>query len=315
MQGLAERSPRTLGQRSLLLLLSAVAACSEPTTAVDRPTGSGSTTAPPTSSSSTGGPSIGCRGTLDAEPIAEAQMPSSMAAVLCIAQETCCPGEPSSSSCRHGLNMHFEDLAQRSRELGLTYDGDCVGRQQAMVGAIACDTSSPGELPDAEACSIYFGQRSVGEPCQLIARQASDCAQGLACQGGTCIDSCASESGPRTTVYGYPCRSGTVPAGDDCAPPSSLDEPCDPACAEGLYCAPIANCGFECPELCHLQSAADQPCEQHAACRAGTCQEGSCVEGPSLDQPCSEACAPPHHCDADTGRCGAVPVVCTGLRL
>lgn len=255
-----------------------------------------------------------CAPELVGPPVNEAQMPSSMAATLCIAQESCCPGRPSSASCRHWRNMSYERVQADAQGMGLSYDGQCAGLQQAVVEALGCDLDDGSGLPGSGFCSVYFGTQIHDEPCTTLGPLGSDCAQGLSCQRGRCIDMCAREIGERQSVYGYACEAGFVPALDDCFPPDPVGAACQTACVDGAYCgSPRGGCDFECESICRPTVANGQPCSGSEACRIGVCFDGICSDGPGLGEPCDGACDGTAQCDPATDICVVAPAVCRDL--
>jgi hypothetical protein len=230
----------------------------------------------------------------DAPAVSEAQMASSMAAILCIAQVDCdCPGRSHETvpSCRHSLNMTYEDMQLRAQERGLIYDGACLGQLEAAVEALACDIIDPAQsfadVLGAGRCAVYHGDRELGDACVALGNAASDCAQGLACWEGVCVDPCGAVHGDRSNPYGYACPEGQGMAVEtgECAVPSALGEPCGPGgCASGGYCASVCKgdvCGGQCAPATALGDACeDDTCGEHV------CDSGLCVVAPTLPSIC-----------------------------
>ena len=248
----------------------------------------------------------------DAAAISEAEMASSMAAILCIAQVECdCPvrshqGVP---SCRHSANMVFERMRTAAQARGLTYDGLCLGQLEAAVEALGCDVVDPdgafAEVLGAGRCGVYHGERGVGESCVSLSNVASDCAQGLACWGGVCAQPCGAKHGTRSNPYGYACPDAERMTHDGrCERPAAIGETCGP-----IGCVPGAYCPRCCITECRPVPAAGEPCEGDPACPGGFCEAGMCVAAPGEGEPCSSnGCGPGLHCEL--GVCTPVPSIC-----
>lgn len=255
--------------------------------------------------------SLECAPTLTHGSVPRSELASSLAAVLCIAQEDCCPDARPASSCRHSMNMGFEDLDDRAVDLGLDYDGECAGLQQAIVSDLGCEVMSPLDLQGLGACSVYFGDDDEGESCEAVGTLGSSCARGLACAAGSCVDPCTAESLGRPYVYGYACVPGEVPVGYECRSAASAGEACTGACAEGLYCAgPNASCAPACVGQCVWGEPLGSSCAVDGDCLEAVCLEGMCAVGQPDGAPCASGCGVGLGCDAGLGTCGATPTVC-----
>lgn len=265
-------------------------------------------------SSETGDGSLVCAPTLQHGSVPRSELASSLAAVLCIAQEDCCPDARPSSSCRHSINMGFEDLDARAVDLGLNYDGECAGLQQAIVLDLGCSIVSPFEVRGLGACSIYFGDGGEGESCDSVGTLGSSCARGLACAAGSCLDPCDAESGGRPYVYGYACVLGEVPFGYECRSAGFTGDTCTGACAEGLYCAgPDASCAPACMGQCVSGEPLGSSCTVDGECREAVCLEGTCAIGQPEGAPCASGCGVGLGCDAGLGTCAPTPTVCNSI--
>jgi hypothetical protein len=236
-------------------------------------------------------------------------MASSLAAELCIAQEACCPEARPALSCRHGLNMVFERLDAEASELGLTYNGACVGLQHAIVEATGCSIEPLPELLPF-ACTVYSGAGGEGAPCTAVANLGSTCGPELACVNGVCTQPCGLDGTRRPSIYGYPCGDDEVADGLGCAPTAELGEPCSEVCDDGLYCPRGGDgCGLDCVKLCRALEPNGGPCEVGRVCVSGVCTGATCIEGASEGAPCAQGCGRGLTCDAD--RCVPLPYVCT----
>ncbi len=262
-------------------------------------------------SSDTGDEPRQCAPTLEHGSVPRSQLASSLAAVLCIAQEDCCPDARPSPSCRHSMNMGFEDLDARAVELGLGYDGACAGLQQAIVADLGCNVMSPEDITGLGPCSIYFGDGNEGEPCDTVGTLGSSCAPGLACAAGTCREPCTAEALGRPYIYGYACVAGEVPLGYACLPAADEEEPCNGACAEGLYCAgPDAACAPTCTGRCVRGESLGSSCGTDGECRDAVCVGGTCTAGQPEGAACASGCGVGLVCEPGLGMCVPMPTVC-----
>lgn len=246
-----------------------------------------------------------CGAELEHGVVNRAQVASSLAAVLCIAQEACCVGARPSDSCRHAMNMTFEGLDAEALELGLAYDGACAGFQLAMVDALGCDTVRLPDLAEFGSCSIYFGDGAFGDACTAVGTLGSTCAQGLACAEGRCLDPCFTEAVDRPYVYGYACVGGEVVVGDRCERAVYLGAACSGNCAEGLLCNE--------EQECEAAGSSGDPCWVDGECRDLRCIEQVCAVGQPEGAPCGTGCGLGLQCDPATDRCAPEPYVCVGL--
>ncbi len=251
-----------------------------------------------------------CAPTVHRGTVPRSQVASSLAATLCIAQEECCPDARPSPSCRHSMNMGFEELDARAEELGLAYDDVCTGIQRAIVGGLGCEGMSPQDT-SLGACSIYYGDGEEGDPCEAIGTLGSTCAQEFSCAAGSCVDPCSAAPQDRPYVYGYACVSGEVPAGYECRAPPSVGDACDGVCEEGSYCAgPDASCAPGCLGRCVPDEPLGSPCAVDGDCREAVCIERTCSVGQPKGAPCAPGCGLGLSCDAELGICQHTPSVC-----
>lgn len=258
----------------------------------------------PSDASSTGDTPLACAPPLQGAPVSRAEVASSLAAVLCIAQEDCCPNARPSPSCRHALNMTFEDLDADAETLGLAYDDDCVGLHHALVEALGCQVAPPTALTGFATCSIYYGTGARGEACESVGTLGSTCQQGLVCSAGSCEDGCSLESSGRPYVYGHACEIGQVVVGHACEQGVPLGSACGGNCAEGLYCGDM--------QTCEAASPIGEPCRDDAECRDSVCIDEVCALGQPEGESCDPGCGLGLACDPETDRCVALPYVCGG---
>jgi hypothetical protein len=300
-----------------VLVLSLTPACSDPSTSTG---GTGGADGTASETDDTGAPPSACAPSQpDAPAVSEAEMASSMAAIFCQAQVDCdCPDRSHDTvpSCRHAMVMDFEHVRDDAQAMGLQYDGECLGQLEAAVTAIGCDlVAADGELAEVLGpgrCAVYHGDHGAGEDCMALSNYASNCAQGLACWDGTCVEACGTDAGSRTNPYGYACGPGERMSsfGGRCDVPAPTGQPCSPTgCEPGAYCH-VVTIVEDVIETCESVVALDDPCETDAACGdAGLCEGSQCVAAPAEGEAClSDRCGRDHLCDG--GTCVPLPSVC-----
>jgi|GEM_PF-1420845 len=236
--------------------------------------------------------------------VPRAEVASSLAAVLCITWEECCVEASPALSCRHGLNMGFEELDARAEALELYYDGNCVGYQQALIDAIACDVHPDTRLTHGGGCSIYYGRGRESESCEAVGTLGSTCRQGLICAAGQCVDPCAVETLGRPYAYGHGCALGDVVVGLDCREAVGGQTPCAGNCYDGFFC------GDE--SLCEPTRPIGEPCFDDAECRESVCIEQHCAAGQPEGAPCNDGCGAQLSCGTASNTCVRDPYICQG---
>lgn len=189
-------------------------------------------------------------------------------------------------SCEQHYAVEYAEIAA-----DLTVDAEC---NQAGAGSDAfqfrCETFSEyysdHELDHGYktcgACTYAYGTVAAGQPCVDHGDEISECARGLFCHEGVCIDTCeplpldaACNNEPRACAEGLFCDL----AADRCAPVAEEGESCgEQPCASGLFCQGGVQA------VCQPVQAAGGPCEGDHACEAGL----KCVT--SGDE---SACGPP----------------------
>lgn len=250
---------------------------------------------------------------------------------------------PDPDTCVPELEARWKVRAEQAQQRGLRYDAACLAGLTAEIESYGCYWPG-GPSPLCENfCAVFHGDRAEGDACEGDDPLASDCAQGLTCQDGTCVPPCAALLG---RGQGEPCGNELWGQYDDCAPglwcswsgqcepTAELDQPClDSECGPGLHCywqtgtcvaAPTE--GQRCDEL---------PCAEGLSCRwendqsrclplaaeGESCSERSCAEGlwcdssercataPGAGQPClrGSICDDDSTCDFEVGVCLARP--------
>lgn len=267
------------------------------------------TTAASTSSDSTGmiGTCPAVNRTLAAIP--EAEVASAAAAHWCMVQIACaCDGASHDTvpSCRHSTHMDYVYASERAQEAGLTYDGHCLAEKIARIQGEGCDTAQaavdsdddPASPWGAGHCSVFHGSGTLGEPCKLVDREwrLSDCAQGLSCHDGRCIDPCAAAAklGARCSPFSVACAPGEICTGGG--------RPCLPGrlAGTGELCGRMGDTLVECTadHWCHERNDCSGEsectpklevgvsCWLDRSCASGFCADGRCQVGPVTGEAC-----------------------------
>lgn len=225
------------------------------------------------------------------EPVDEADWADATATALCGAQFDCACDPATTDGVDACVSVRSTELATR-REMavaaGLTYDPACSIELQTRLRDLACGADA-GAGDTCASCSAYHGDRDEGEACEPIADGFSDCARGLTCADGTCLDPCA----PPGVIAGEGEACDSVETFCDqaadlycdasmiCVAPPNAGEPC-PA----FLCASTAWCNTNDPggPICLPKYDIDGICSIPAACLSGTCdpERSRCVPAPPL---------------------------------
>jgi hypothetical protein len=170
--------------------------------------------------------------------------------------------------------------ATRAQELALHYDGKCP-IDLYYGGPYECSTLEQRERyywACDEACAVYHGSAVLGEPCELVGRHMSTCAEHLVCGADeVCHAPCDAPefalAGQRCgAALGLDCVAGLACAASGrCVDAAVIGSACDPE----LPCDADAWCGAS--GVCEARLADGQPCESHEQCLARLCEAGSCV--------------------------------------
>jgi hypothetical protein len=231
--------------------------------------------------------------------IAAKDYPNQMASSYCEAVYGCsCESYPyvDFNECFADLSVAYDELNDAAYLAGLSYDGSCPAKKVEEIEALACKTWLPEPSPNVcvPPCYAWHGSLSAGAQCSVEASSAelaisfSNCAQGLECFSGVCVN---------------PCELGGLP---------KLGEPCpDLVCDAGLTCDQT--------QVCVAQAALPGPGE---ACLDGLCDPDQavciadanvCGQLPPLGQPCVEGqCERGAYCGPDNV-CLASPAIACGL--
>lgn len=161
------------------------------------------------------------------------------------------------------------------QERGLTLDEACLDDNLVALETAECrwpSTVYAGEHLCDRYCSVFYGSKAAGQPCEAYDSVVSDCAPGLMCNNGACIDPCVPLTGLSIGSY---CRSDMGGDFDDCTEGAFCDwetSTCQPYATLGQACD-FEQCG---PNLwCNWET---QVCQQ-AASEGSSCEFTECVQG------------------------------------
>lgn len=270
------------------------------TTEEDTPTGGATTESTPTTGGELSGPEK------DAQAACEALFACDCAALPYADVD----------ACMAGLLAELAEAEAMAPGMGLTFDGSCLAKVAAALPGLAC--AHPDEEALCSLCAPLAGTGQLFDPCTRYPL-GSSCAPEFRCFAGTCIGRCDNtQEGGYCVQIDDECADGLTCAFDaTCVPTPGLDEVCNSACEDGLFCEvntcsllkqPHASCdgadccvanyycdGSECVPLIE----AGMPCEvaMQTPC-TGPCEEGmycgpsnTCEPLPGPDAACVDACA------------------------
>lgn len=260
-----------------------------------------------------------------------------------------CAGTFGSDDCVEAGTAVWEARIAAAGDRELTRDEACLAANLATLETAGCRWPSAvlagGAHLCSEFCAVWHGDKAMGEACEAYDPLVSDCAQGLLCDAGTCVDPCTRLTG---LPLGDTCSAEQSGEFEDCATGSWCDydtRACVPfaqesesctgnACAESLFCDWQSNtcksagaAGDPCADsycqddlycdwsatnpTCRARGLAGQSCASVPCADGFVCGDASvCVEPPPAGQPCaSGACAEGALCDWEVNACVALPVV------
>ncbi len=281
------------------------------------------------------------------EPSATEMAVASLATTQCSFIDSCaCDNEVAQGdveSCEDAMTLKWQDRLDVGLSRELTLDMACLDSTLARMQAQECrwPVSSIGHVCES-FCAVYHGDLPLGSACTAHDAQVSDCAQGLACVGGSCAEPCNVLTGLqigdtcRNEEFGQPfddCASGLSCDWDTaaCFQAARVGESCqNTQCADELFCdwqsdqcrAPATEgqtCNeFPCadPLFCDWdanvcrsrakigESCLGVPCEEDSSCGPADL----CIARPGIGESCqSGPCAEGVLCDWNTERCVAPP--------
>jgi hypothetical protein len=236
-----------------------------------------------------------------------------LSATFCARVEECeCAAGGSATGC-----TGFESDIWRARlnvgdDRELTWDAECVDAITSAVATAGCEEAPLGLAhPCHEYCAVFHGEREIGESCKGFDELVSDCAQGLLCSAGRCVEPCTVLSGGQV---GEPCDDpgdaqefGACAQGlfcdafvDRCAVPPPLGS----ACEDFDLCGPDAFCDWN-SSTCRALPGLGDSCWESPQCAQGlACQNApdygsaTCVQPAGADEECRDRpCADGLSCD------------------
>lgn len=216
--------------------------------------------------------------------------------------------------CKEYLGLSMARLHELEGQL--TYDAECMGRYVEFLDELGCSPVLAEPASCQRPCLLMYGEAREDEPCEMFNNQwVSDCAQGLLCVSGRCVDVC-----PVLPVDGEPCESFSCAEGHYCEPTTEvcaiLPEPGE-ECARGM-CAGSAVCEWDDPadptstRRCVAPRELGAPCTAYEQCASGYCPAGACAPLPLEGESCAgtEVCAPALECRGEV--CvAAPPILCS----
>ena len=270
-------------------------------------------------------------------------------ATHCNSVEACgCEGELSAATCTEDLTDRWNLRVRGGEERKLQYDAECFDRLTADVERYGCAISGGQSPLCSQFCALYHGDQQLGSSCEAVDTLVSDCAQGLLCSEGTCVDPCTVLGGrlrdePCLTDNGNgiydDCAAGLVCDWGlgTCQPLGEEGEPCrsgNISCASGLTCnwesglcvtAPgegercdNLDCadGFDCDwqdgvRFCVAEAGEGEDCSNTRCGDDLFCNDfNRCQFAPGADEQClwGNICAFGLACDFDSNRCVTLPV-------
>lgn len=222
------------------------------------------------------------------------------------------PGGSAYDHCVSQLGVGGSTEAELNKVEGLSFDGACAQEQIDRIGSLGCGVFVPDPNAKCERpCKVWHGPMGTGATCTTI-NGYDNCAQGLTCDGGVCVNPCAEPDLPsigESCAPGFGCEEGawcdtaSMPLVPTCKALPSAGEPClaaefGYACGEGLQCdlsdadAPVCATlpgeGEECP---------DGICGENLLCDTSAAP-AVCATAPALGETCSLGiCAAPNLCE------------------
>lgn len=210
-----------------------------------------------------------------------------------LAYECGCDSPQDVGDCLNYLLQDEALLRAEAEQAGAHFDGDCLRDMYAAhVDHLGCKSSSEtlGALEHVlrcEVCEIVHGDKQEGAGCRSFGH-GSDCAPGLDCVAGICVDTCTERAlGAACTftatnglTYTYPCKDGVCDAAAGV---------CVAALADGGACTSSWQCRSEwCNDsgVCGLPKIGDS-CEFARDCGPWRrCLDGACASWPGEGEAC-----------------------------
>lgn len=196
------------------------------------------------------------------------------------------------------LALELETLPDQFPGLELTYDAACMGTIIDAYADIGCSPTLPAEDEDActPPCHYYHGSQQPGQLCEIYGVGVSDCAQGLQCFGGECVDPCDALPDDLLPGEGDACSDEEC-AGDlvcdfetdRCTALPRAGEPClwGSVCVEGLFCDAVDPNDPMSERQCFAPRPLAEPCRGHVQCQSGYCPAAYCERPPGNGDACT----------------------------
>ncbi len=231
-------------------------------------------------------------------------------------------------ACEQHLDARLDAMGAAATELGLAYDGRCVGEAVSHFDDLGCDRAEAetGANSCTAPCKSFVGDRLVGEECRVsqLDYSTDDCAAGLRCirtcdDSGVCRDVCLEYCARgEGNCFDTGCPSGEFCNFETsrCDALPTAGEACSQGCAEGLFCD-TPDPAMPAERVCAALRANGEACTGHGFCGSGYCPAGRCAPLPELGDSCAGTftCAPGLSCESTpegTSTCAlAGPAVCT----
>lgn len=171
-----------------------------------------------------------------------------LVAEFCESAERCeCAADLADGDCVGHRTRVWNERIDAGRERELTYDAECFESQVAAAVEQGCWGAGKYTPHLCESfCAVFHGSKALGADCRGFDEVVSDCAQGLVCADGTCVEPCQQLSG---IAVGERCMTDEGEMIEDCADGlqclyetktcvnlPALGETCSGACAYGAWC-------------------------------------------------------------------------------
>ncbi|MEX1368507.1 MAG: hypothetical protein AB1Z98_35590 [Nannocystaceae bacterium] len=241
----------------------------------------------------------------------------------CESVQTCgCEAALTSETCDDDLTARWNQRIREGDARGLRYDAECFAALIDDVERFECYQPG-GPTPLCQSfCAVYYGDKQLEEACEATDELVSDCAAGLLCHEGACVEPCTVLGGRQ---QGEPCADleGSGNVYDDCAqglgcqwttgtcePLALAGDSCrDTGCAEGLFCSWNEGSG----ETCRAAATQGQSCLEVECATGLYCEWNNsmprCRAEAAEGESCSETrCQDQLWCD-ESNRCVAAPLV------
>lgn len=182
------------------------------------------------------------------------------------------PLTPSLDECLGFYTQMLEMGGEEALAAGLVYDETCAAEAVAWKEQFGCGAWADLQGTDCSVCStpmgVYHGDLGLGAPCVTYGH-FSDCASGLFCPFGVCVELCGS-SEPPSLDEGETCIDADYNLLGLCDSTAKLR--CDVAMG---VCVPVPAIGEACP---------DGYCEYGTHCGPSDI----CIESPADGEPCPD---------------------------